>query len=673
MRVPADIRERVGKLRSTINHHAHRYHVLDSPEISDEAYDSLISELAELENQYPELQSSTSPTVRIGGAPIESFEKVEHAVPQWSFDNVFTDAELAEWKKRTERHLDRADVSHDELIFCAEHKIDGLKIILTYENGLFVRGATRGDGTIGENVTENLKTIKSIPLELTHKVSITVIGEAWLPHKELKRINKEREKNGEPLYANARNVAAGTLRQLDPKMVASRKLETFIYDIGAFEPGATALAAPTTQEDELKLLSELGFKINNDYVVTDLDGVINFYNTWSKKRDKQEFEIDGVVVKINDIRLQRSLGYTAKSPRYAVAFKFPAEQVTTKVEDIVLQLGRTGVLTPVAHLTPVSVAGSEVSRATLHNEDQIKKLDVRVGDTVILQKAGDVIPEIVSVVADLRTGKEKKYTFPKKVPGLCGGDGSIERIPGQAAFRCVTRGSFEEQQRKLQYFVSKKAFNIEGLGEKVVALLMEHELVSSATDIFTLQEGDLAPLPGLGDLSAKNIIDAIDGARDITLERFITALSIDHVGEETARDLATHFGTIEALQHASVDDMQSVDGVGDIVAESVYSWMNNSQNKKLLDSLLQEVRVSKIEKRSGQLSGKTFVLTGTLESLSRDEAAERIRLRGGKVVSSVSKNTDYVVAGDRPGSKYEKAQDIGVPVLDEKAFIGLVS
>jgi DNA ligase (NAD+) len=671
--VPSDkkeARERAEKLRKVIDRHRYLYHVLDKPEITDEAYDSLMEELRVIEERFPDLQTPDSPTQRIGGEPLESFKKVTHEVRQWSFDDVFDHEGLLKWEARAKRFAaDYPELSREKFSYCTELKIDGLKIILTYKNGLLVRGATRGNGVIGEDITQNLKTIQSIPLSLNKKIDLIVVGEAWMKKGELARINKERERNGEPLFANTRNAAAGSLRQLDPKIAAKRKLDSFIYDIDKIKDAPM----PPTQEGELKLLEELGFKVNQHYrVAKDIAAVENYYQEWIGKKDKEEYGIDGIVIKINSRVIQDALGYTGKSPRWGVAYKFPAEQVTTVVEDIVLQVGRTGVLTPVAHLKPVLVAGSTVSRATLHNEDEIKRLDVRVGDTVVLQKAGDVIPDIVSVIKDLRTGKEKPYVFPKTVPD-CGGP--IERIPGQAAYRCVNKNSFAQKRRKFYHFVSKHAFDIEKMGPRVIDALLDNNLIASYDDIFTLKKGDLLALPRFGEKSVENLLTSIEKSRTIDLSRFLVALSIEHVGEETAEDIAIAFKTIDTIAHASKEDFESIEGVGDIVAQSLYDWFHDESNKKLLERLLKEVNIKAVKVVKGAaapLAGKTFVLTGTLSMMSRDEAKRRIKSLGGHVLGSVSKNTDFVVAGENPGSKYDNAKRFGVPIISEAEFLKMI-
>ena len=463
-------------------------------------------------------------------------------------------------------------------------------------------------------------------------------------------------------------MAAGSLRQLDPKITATRRLNSFIYDIELYSQ-----KIPDNQSDELLLLKDLGFSINENFAVfKDISGVHKFYETWAKKKNKLGYGLDGIVIKINSRKIQDALGYTGKSPRWGVAYKFPAEQVTTKVEDIVLQVGRTGVLTPVAVLTPVLVSGSTVSRATLHNEDEINRLDVRVGDTVILQKAGDVIPDIVSVVKDLRTGKEKKFVWPTHV-AQCGGNGRIERIPGQAAWRCVNKNSYEQQKRKFYHFVGKHAFDIEEMGPKVIDLLLDNNLIAEYADIFALKKGDILALPRFAEKSADNLLQAVERAKKVTLSRFLVGLSIPQVGEETAIDLTNHFKTIDKLQQVKFGELEAISGIGPIVAKSVIDFFAQSENKKIVKNLLKYVRMEKEKQKvSNILFGKTFVITGTLSGMSRDEAKEKIRERGGSVSESVSKEIDYMVVGENPGSKYEKAQELGLNILREEEFSKLL-
>lgn len=684
LKIPSFARERAKKLRELLAYHAHRYHALDAPEISDEAYDALYRELVAFEEKYPTLATPDSPTQRVGGVPVAKFAKVRHVVPQWSFDNVFTPEEFGEFHKRVVKGLatqtaevstrHRAEVSSQQFAYVCELKIDGFKIVLTYEKGVLVQAATRGDGEVGENVTENIRTIRSVPLRLTSPLDIIVEGEIWLPKDEFARINRERAKAGEPLFANPRNAAAGTVRQLDPKKVAERRLANFAYDIARMQTTNNKqqyAKMPKTQWEELELLKSLGFNVNlHARLCKTPEEVVRYWKEWQGKRDKEGYLIDGIVIKVDDVAAQYALGYTAKAPRYGVAFKFPAEEATTVVEGIQLQIGRTGVVTPVAHLRPVLVAGSTVSRATLHNEDQIKRLDVRVGDTVILHKAGDVIPEVVRVLTEIRPKSAKPYVFPGAIPDV----GPIERIPGQAAYRLKNGNSFAQLHRRLSYFTSKHAFDIDGCGPKIVELLMKEGLVAAPDDLFTLTKGDLAGLPGFAEKSADNLVAAIAARREISLPRFLTALSIEHVGEETAIDIAEAFGTWDAIAAASEEELNAVEGVGDVVARSLYAWLRTPEHKKLLARLQKHVTIPPTERRAkGKpgVEGKTFVLTGTL-SIPRDEAKKMIRDAGGSVAGSISKRTDYIVMGDKAGSKLDKAKDLEVKVLTEEEFRKLV-
>jgi len=664
---------RLQKLKETIEYHRNLYHVHDKEEISSEALDSLKDELKKIEEEYPSLLTPDSPSQRVAGKPLDYFKKIKHKVPQWSFNDAFTEEDIIEFDKRVKKFL-KASLSRDCFpTYTCELKIDGLKVVLEYQNGFLYSAGTRGDGVVGEDVTANIKTIESIPLKISRQENIIVEGEIWMGKKNFEKLNSEREKAGEELFANPRNVAAGSVRQLDPEIVRARKLSTYIYDVSYFDG-----PLPDKQNEELVFLKELGFSVNKHFKhVNDIYGVIEYWKEWQKKAPKEDYLVDGVVVKVNEKEYQNILGYTGKAPRFGIAFKFPAEQVTTTVLDIVLQVGRTGVLTPVAHLKPVSVAGSIVSRATLHNEDEIRRLDIRIGDTVILQKAGDVIPDIVSVVSSMRTGSEKEFVWPKHVPA-CGGDGSIERVPGQAAWRCVSKNSFEQQKRKFYHFISKKALNIDGLGPKIIDVLLANNLISSFDDLFTLKKGDILALPRFGQKSVDNIFDSINTAKNTTLPRFLVSLSIPQVGEETAHDLAKNFSNLESIMLADFDELQSLDGVGPIVAQSLVDWFSGAENKKLVKNLLKHITIEKVEAgesvnlQEGKLKGLTFVLTGTLQAMDRDKAKEIIRNMGGDVSVSVSKNTSYVVSGDEPGSKVLKAKSLGVRVLNEEEFLKMI-
>jgi DNA ligase (NAD+) len=669
---PKDALERAKKLDDLIRHHQRAYHTLDAPLISDEAYDSLVRELEAIEKMYPELKSGSTATERVGGEPLKKFVKVMHKVPQWSFNDAFTEEDILEFDERVKRFLKGSKLTRtsNELAYTCELKIDGLKVVLEYAGGELKTAATRGDGKIGEDVTMNVRTIETVPLRLSRKADVIAEGEIYLPITEFKRINEEQKKINGQIYANPRNFAAGTIRQLDSRIVAGRKLAAFVYDIAE-----TGEEVPATQAEELKYLQELGFKVNPHFqVCKNIQEVIEYWKEWNVKKEKEDYLIDGVVVKVNERAIQQELGYTGKAPRFGIAFKFPAEQVTTVVEDIVLQVGRTGVLTPVAHLRPVSVAGSTVSRATLHNEDEIERLDVRIGDTVILQKAGDVIPDIVSVVTELRTGKERKYVWPSRVVD-CGGDGEIERIEGQTAWRCKNKNSFIQKKRKFYHFASKHALDIDHLGPKVLDQLIEAKLISSYDDIFTLKKGDLLSLERFGEKSVDNLLSSIENARNTTLARFVIALSIPQVGEETALLLAKEFGSIEKLKEAKIERLEKINGVGPIVAESIVDWFSDKENAMQVEKLLKHLKLENLkpaaQNTKKEIENKTFVITGTLSSMSREEAKEKIRELGGDISSSVSKETDYVVAGEKPGSKYDKAEELGVKILDEEAFIKL--
>ncbi len=664
-----ELEKRIKLLKDTIEHHRRLYHTLDQPEISDEAYDSLVRELALLKNEHPDLVDGDS-LDRVGGEPLQEFVKIKHKNKQWSFDDVFDFEELKKWDEKVHNFMEKGGIAEEKVQYCCELKIDGLKVILTYKNGILVNSATRGDGEVGEDVTSNVKTISSIPLRLSGgNTDIIAVGEVWIGTKELEKINKERQVSGEPLYANSRNLAAGSLRQLDPKITASRKLESFIYDIEELSGGVFE-----SQDDELQKLAELGFQVNPHHEVFDsIDDIQKFYEKWTKKRHSLDYGLDGIVIKINSKKIQDVLGYTGKSPRWGVAYKFPAEQVTTTLEDINFQVGRTGVITPVAILKPVFVAGSTVARATLHNEDEIKRLDLRIGDTVVIQKAGDVIPDIVKVVTEMRTGKEKPFVWPSHIPA-CGGDGKIERIAGESAWRCVSKDSYEQQKRKFHYFTSRKCFNVDGLGPQILNQLIDAGLISTFDDIFRIRREDLLNLPRFAEKSADNLILAIQKSRQIILPRFISALSIPQVGEETAYDVSRHFGgDIEKIMRADVADFLAIYGVGEVVARSMFDWFNESQNIKLVKNLLKYVSIVKEEKGATlKFEGKSFVFTGSLQTLDRDKAQELVRKNGGEVSSSVSKKTSYVVAGDEAGSKLDKARALGVKIISEKEFLDMV-
>ncbi|KND47034.1 MAG: DNA ligase, NAD-dependent [Parcubacteria bacterium C7867-004] len=667
MAVPSDKQKRAKQLRASIAKYRSLYHEQDQSPISPEALDSLKDELVKLEAKYPELVTKDSPTQKVAGNVLPELKKVKHEVPQWSLDDAFDESDLRGFDERVKRMLEKASGKAAKVTYACELKIDGLHIVLTYRKGKLVTAATRGDGVVGEDVTHNVRTIQTVPQTLVRPIDLIVEGEIYLTRSGFNKLNKDREKQGLPLFANPRNAAAGSIRQLDSSIAAARPLGAFLYDIDALsEP------MPPTQAEELAYLAALGIPTNPQTTLAQsVEEVLSVWKKWQGKvRDKEDYQIDGIVLKVNDRAQQEALGYTGKGPRFSIALKFPAEQVTTVVETITLQVGRTGVLTPVAHLRPVSVAGSTVSRATLHNEDFIREKDIRIGDTVILQKAGDIIPEIVQVLTEFRTGKEKVWKFPSSSE-LCGGDGLIERVPGTAARRCAVPGSFDQQYRKLAHFAGKTALDIDGLGAKTVKLLMEHELLSEFDDFFDLTYDEVLALPGFKETSARNLIDAIKEKRTVPFDRFLAGLSIPHVGEETAYLLATEFSTLARLRGTSLEALERVPGIGGIVAGAVYHWLSAPSNEELLARLETHLSLETVEKPkgTGPLTGITVVVTGTLPTLSREEAEQAARKAGASVSGSVSKKTGLLIAGENAGSKLAKARELGVEVISEAEFL----
>ncbi|MCX6787232.1 MAG: NAD-dependent DNA ligase LigA [Candidatus Kaiserbacteria bacterium] len=656
---PKTAEMRAKKLRELLSHHAQQYYTLDAPEISDSAYDALHRELIELEKQYPELLHADSVTQRVVGEALPFLKKVKHAIPQWSFNDAFSEEEVRAFDERVRKII--STPTYD-----LELKIDGLKIVFTYEKGMLVRAATRGDGIVGEDVTHNIRTIASVPQKLSRPVDLIAEGEVYLTRSGFLALNTLRKRRDEPEFANPRNAAAGSIRQLDPKIAAERPLGAFLYDVAE-----TSESFPPTQSEELAYLAELGLPINPEHKHADsLEEIFAYWEKWKgSAREKVNYQIDGIVMKIESYAAQQSLGYTGKAPRFAIAYKFPPEQVETVLEDITLQVGRTGKLTPVAHLRPVLVAGSTVARATLHNEDFIKEKDIRIGDTVILQKAGDVIPEIVSIVQELRPKSAQPWKFPAHSP-LCGGDGAIERVAGEAAHRCVVAGSFEIQARKLIHFAGKSALDIDGMGRETVRALMESGLISDFDDMFELTKDELLQLEGFEELKAQNLLDGIASARKVSFDRLLIGLGIPHVGGETAFLLAAHFGTLTMLRKASEESLSNIDGIGPIIGHSVAAWFSDKNNQALLARLLKHLKIARVAlAKQGPLTGQTVVITGTLPTLSREEAEMHVRNAGGKSSASVSAKTSFVVAGENPGTKYEKAQSLGISIVDEGEFI----
>lgn len=688
-----EILERILDLRKLLERHQYLYHVLDNPEIEDSVYDSLFHELLKLEEENPEFKDDNSPTKRVGGKILDHFEKVKHEFRQWSFDNVFDFNELKDWEERNKNILEKNHKNNFvNFSYVSELKIDGLKVILTYKAGELVRAATRGDGEIGEDITENIRTIKSIPLKLKQKIDITVMGEAWMERKELEKINKIQEENNLPKYANTRNLAAGTLRQLDTKIVAKRNLKVFAYD--------TEGGNIKTQIEELQFLKENNFLVNKHFkLCKNLEEIEKMYESWKEKREDEEYGIDGLVIKINEREVSDALGFTAKAPRAGIAYKFPAEEVSTKVENITIQIGRTGVATPVAELDPVLVYGSRVKRATLHNSDEIERLDLRVGDTVIIRKAGDVIPEIVSVVKELRNKNSKKFIMPEFCP-ICNSklereinklNKSGNKIKLSTGLFCKNESCEAKHREYFTYFVAKKAFNIDGMGERIIDEFYDLGLVKNVLDIFKLKASDIEGLEGFGEKSADNLINAIEVSKNISLHKFIYALGIRQVGETTAKDIAKKFGSFENFKSAvenilkkrnksDIEDLKEefgIAGIGEKSLESMMDYFESDNNQKFLKEILKIVKMESVEKeKSGNtFEGKTFVITGAL-SKPREEFQSEIENLGGKVSSSVSKKTDYVLLGEsedgKLSSKERTARELGVKIINEEEFNNLI-
>ena len=681
-----EAKKRIEKLKKEINHHRYLYHVLDRSEISDAALDSLKNELFKLEQDYPEFITSDSPTQRVGGKPLAKFNKFRHPSPMLSFNDAFSGDDMRDWLERNERIV---RVAHAHGYYC-ELKIDGLAIELVYQNNLLKVGATRGDGLIGEDVTNNLKTIEAIPLRLlereeaiknlkkadlsgiadkisrTWPETLVVRGEVFLNKKEFERMNKELGRKGEKIYANPRNLAAGSIRQLDPKITAIRHLDSFAYSL------KTDLGQKT-HEEEHKILKAFGLKTNpHNKFCKDLEAVEEFRDHWEKTREKLTYEIDGIVVIVNNNATFEKLGVIGKAPRGAVAYKFSPKEATTRILDVIWQVGRTGVLTPVAILTPVKVGGVTISHATLHNLDEIKRLGVKIGDTVIVGRAGDVIPDIKSALRHLRTGKEKEIRVPLKCP-VCGS--KVLKIEGEVAYRCLDKNCGAILREKIYHFVSKNAFDIVGMGPKIIDRFLDEGLIEDAADLFFLEEEDIQHLERFAEKSASNLVSAIARSKNIPFHKFIFALGIRHVGEESAINLANYFGSLKKLARAEINDLLKVKDTGEVVAKSIYDWFRDKRNLKLLEKLDKVgVRIirPKLQITNYKLQNKIFVLTGELEVMSREEAKEKIRELGGDVSGSVSKNTDFVVAGAEPGSKYDKAKKLGVRIINEKEFLNLI-
>ncbi|MGM0444765.1 MAG: NAD-dependent DNA ligase LigA [Bacillota bacterium] len=664
--VDKNIEEKVKNLREEIRKHEYKYYVLDNPEISDYEYDQLLKKLKELENEYPELITEDSPTQRVGGEPREDFTKVEHSSQVLSLDNAFDSKDLKSFDDRIKRKLGQTDYQ-----YIVEHKIDGLSAILRYENGRLTIGATRGNGRVGEDVTHNLKTIKSIPLKLRKEdIDIELRGEVFIKKEDFLMLNKNREANEKNLFANPRNAAAGSIRQLDPQVAADRPLSFIAYDLVEFKNDDIQI---DNHKEALEFLKELGFNINWYKKCDNIDQVVDICEEWIEKREEIDFEIDGMVVKIDQIALRKKLGSTSKNPRWAIAYKFPAQQKTTKVKDIDVTVGRTGALTPNAVLEPVFIDGSTVSRATLHNEDEVKRKDVRINDTVLIQKAGDVIPEVVKVIKEKRTGDEKEFEMPDKCP-VCGE--KVYREEGEAVTRCTNISCPAQRRESILHFVSRDAMDIEGVGPSLVDQLLENELIEDFADLYYIDKKDLVNLERMAEKSSQNVIDAIKSSKNRELNRLIYALGIRHIGSNSSRILIKYFDSIDKLKKANKEELVEIDEIGPVMAESIVNFFKNDHNLSVLEKLknagVQMEKERKNEQVDQHLEGQSFVFTGALDSYTRKEASEIVRKYGGSVKSSVSSKTSYLVVGDNPGSKYDQAQELGVNILDESDFESLI-
>ncbi|WP_262120090.1 NAD-dependent DNA ligase LigA [Serratia ficaria] len=664
--------QKINQLRASLRHHEYQYHVLDAPEVPDAEYDRLMRELRELENAHPALITADSPTQRVGAAPLAAFDQVRHEVPMLSLDNVFDEESFLAFYKRVQDRLK----SSEPLTFCCELKLDGLAVSLLYEDGELVRAATRGDGTTGENITSNVRTIRAIPLRLSGDNiprRLEVRGEVFMPQAGFEQMNEEARRKDGKIFANPRNAAAGSLRQLDPRITAKRPLTFFCYGVGLLEGGEL----PRSHFARLMQFRAWGLPVSDRaQCCTGSDEVLAFYRQVEQDRAQLGFDIDGVVVKIDDIDLQETLGFVARAPRWATAFKFPAQEQITLVREVEFQVGRTGAITPVARLEPVLVAGVTVSNATLHNADEIERLGLRIGDTVIVRRAGDVIPQVVGVLEDRRPQDAREVVFPQHCP-VCGSD--VERVEGEAVARC-TGGLICAAQRKeaLKHFVSRRALDVEGMGDKIIEQLVEKEYVKNPADLFRLSAGILTGLDRMGPKSAQNLVNALEKSKQTTFARFLYALGIREVGESTAANLAAHFGSLEKLFAADIEALKEVPDVGEVVAKHTRHFLDEALNQKVIDELVgAEIGISwpapvAAEEIDSPFAGKTVVLTGSLSQLSRDEAKDRLTALGAKVSGSVSKKTDLVIAGEAAGSKLAKAQELGIEVIDEAEMIRLL-
>ncbi|MCY1028262.1 NAD-dependent DNA ligase LigA [Mammaliicoccus sciuri] len=657
-----DLKSRVKELHQLLHRYNHEYHVLDNPTVPDSEYDQLLHELISIEEKHPELKTDDSPTVRVGGPPLSQFEKINHDTPMLSLGNAFNEEDLRRFDQRVREKV-------DNVRYTCELKIDGLAVSLKYVNGRFVQGLTRGDGTTGENITENLKTIHAIPLTIKEPLSIEVRGEAYMPRKSFVSLNEQKEQNGEQLFANPRNAAAGSLRQLDSKLTAKRKLDIFLYSVNDL----TEIEADS-QSEALNNLDELGFKTNKEReTFDDIEGVLSFINKWTEQRNNLSYDIDGIVIKVDDLSQQEELGFTQKSPRWAIAYKFPAEEVLTTLTDIELSIGRTGVVTPTAILEPVKVAGTTVSRASLHNEDLIHEKDIRIGDKVVIKKAGDIIPEVVKSIAEERSEDSEVYHMPTHCPSC---EHELVRIEGEVALRCINPKCSAQLVEGMIHFVSRQAMNIDGLGDKIIEQLYQNDKIKDVADLYYLTKDDLLPLERMGEKKVHKLLTAIEASKEKSLEHLLFGLGIRHLGTKASRVIAEKYETIDRLFEVTIEDLTEIPDVGHKMAQSLVTYMENDDIKVLIDKLKQKnvnmtytgIKQSEIEGHP-DFTGKTFVLTGKMTEMTRPEATKVIQSLGAKVTGSVTKNTDVVIAGEDAGSKLEKAEKLNIEVWSEEDWL----
>ncbi len=661
------IKKTVEKLREKIHYHDYKYYVENNPEISDYEYDQLNDELKQLEEKYPSLRTPTSPTQRVGGQPLEGFLSVEHAIAMLSLENTYSEQEISGYEKRLHREL-----PGEEFQWVVELKIDGISVSLIYENGEFIRGSTRGDGRVGDDITLNLRTIHTIPLKLRKKVPgrLEVRGEVYITKSGLRRVNQERELKKEPLFANPRNAAAGSLKLLDPRITSKRPLSVFIYNLTQ----STQMRIPPTHRECLSAMKEWGFRINPNYkFCQSIYEIMDYYNFWMKRKQELDYDVDGMVIKVNSIDQQNRLGSTTKSPRWAIAYKFPAQQSTTIIREIIVQVGRTGALTPVAIFDPTSLAGTTITRATLHNEDEIKRKDIRVGDTVIIEKGGDIIPQVVKVIKEKRTGKEKVFSMPKTCP-VCGAQ--VVRLSGEALSRCIGSSCPAQLKEKIAHYAQRTAMDIDGLGDKLIEQLIDKKIISDISGLYQLDLPTLSSLERMGKKSSKNLLIQIEKSKNQPLYRLIFALGIRYVGIRGAQILAEKFTSMDDLSHARIEELESIPEIGPRTTQAITAFFKEEKNQKLLQELkklgVQMGKKEKVKKDKTTLNGKKFVFTGSLKNYTRSETQEAVEELGARAVNSVSKNVDYVVVGEEPGLKYEKAKKLGVKILNEGQFQELI-